>query len=116
MRRGLWLTAAFALGLAACEGGGDPVEQALREASAAHQAAATKTTAEAEATASAPAGDQAYVEAAIAEHQAAIARAEASLRETSDPVLRQLAQTTIDTRRAEMAALQAWRPGSTSSE
>ena len=113
MRRGLsaiTITAGLALNLAACEGGGDPVEQALREASAAHQAAATKTTAEVEATPSAPTGDQAYVEQAIAEHRAAIARAEASLRETSDPALRLLAQTTIDTRKAEIAALQAWRP------
>jgi uncharacterized protein (DUF305 family) len=118
MRRpgALTLTAAFALGLAACEGGGDPVEQALREASAAHQAAATQTTAEVEARPSAPAGDQAYVEAAIEEHRAAIARAESTLRATSDPALRQLAQRTIDTRKAEIAVLQAWRPGSTSGE
>lgn len=108
--------AAVAVALSACEGGGDPVEQALREASAAHQAAATQTTAEAEARPSAPTGDQAYVEEAIAQHRAAIARAEASLRETSDPALRQLAQTTIDTRKAEIAALQAWRPASTSGE
>ena len=108
--------AGVAVALSACEGGGDPVEQALRETSAAHHAAATKTTAEAEAAPSAPTGDQAYVEEAIAEHRAAIARAEASLRETSDPALRQLAQTTIDTRRAEIAALQAWRPASASSE
>lgn len=98
------------MSLAACEGGGDPVEQALREASAAHQAAATQTTAEAEAKPSALTGDQAYVEQAIAEHRAAIERAEASLRETSDPALRRLAQTTIDTRKAEISALQAWQP------
>lgn len=30
--------------LSACDGGGDPVEQALRDASAAHQAAAARTT------------------------------------------------------------------------
>lgn len=35
--------------LAACKGGGDPVEQALRETSAANHAAAAQTTAEAEA-------------------------------------------------------------------
>ena len=102
--------AAVAVGLSACEGGGDPVEQALREASAAHQAAAAETTAEIEARSAAPAADQAYVEAAIEEHRATIARAEASLRETSDPALRQLARTTIETRRAEITALQAWRP------
>jgi uncharacterized protein (DUF305 family) len=113
MRRGRWLATAFALGLAACEGGGDPVEQALREASAAHQAAAARTTAEVEA---APDADRAYVEAAIAEHRATIARAEASLRETSDPSLRQLAQTTIDALKAEIAALEAWRPGAARDE
>lgn len=108
--------AGLALLLSACEGGGDPVEQALREASAAHQAAATETTAEQETRSSAPASDQAYVEAAIEEHRAAIARAEASLRETSDPALRELARTTIETRKAEIATLQAWRPAPTSKE
>jgi len=108
--------AGLGLLLSACEGGGDPVEQALREASAAHQAAATETTAEIEARAAAPAADQAYVEAAIEEHRAAIARAEASLRESSDPALRELARTTIETRKAEIAALQAWRASPTSGE
>ena len=108
--------AGFALLLSACEGGGDPVEQALREASAAHQAAAAETTAEIEARSAAPAADQAYVEAAIEEHRAAIARAEATLRETSDPALRQLARTTIETRRGEITALQAWRPAPTPGE
>lgn len=113
MRRGLiglGLTTSLLLGLAACEGGGDPVEQALREASATHQAAATPTTDETKSGRPATESDQAYVEAAIEEHRAAIARAEASLRQTSDPALRQLARTTIDTRRAEIAALEAWRP------
>lgn len=108
--------AGLALLLSACEGGGDPVQQALREASAAHQAAATETTAEVEARSAAPAADRAYVEAAIEEHRAAIARAEATLRETSDPALRQLARTTIDARRAEIAALQTWRPANASAE
>lgn len=116
----IWL-AGLALLLSACEGGGDPVEQALREASAAHQAAATETTAEIEAKSSTPAADtpaadQAYVEAAIEEHLAAIARAESTLRETSDPALRQLARTTIEARKAEIAALQAWRPANASAE
>ena len=108
---------ALVLVLSACKGGGDPVDQALREASAAHQAAATETTAEIEArSAAAPAADRAYVEAAIQEHHAAIARAESTLRQTSDPALRQLARTTIEARKAEIAALQAWRPVPTSSE
>jgi hypothetical protein len=47
MRAALGL--AVLLMLVACKGGGDPVEQALRETSAANHAAATQTTAEAEA-------------------------------------------------------------------
>jgi len=117
MRRSLTaLALAAGLALGACEGGGDPVEQALRDASAERQAAATRTTAELEARQAAPAADQAYVEAAIEEHRDAIARAEASLKASSDPALRALAQTTIDTRKAEIAALQAWRPAAASSE
>lgn len=119
MRRGLAAAAlmtGLTLGLSACEGGGDPVEQALRDAAAARQAAATPTTAEVEARRSASAPDQAYVEAAIEEHRAAIARAEASLRQSSDPALRQLAEATIDTRKAEIAALEAWRPSAAASE
>ena len=110
----LALTVGLASGLGACKGGGDPVEQALREAAAARQAAATRTTAEIEAAAPSTGTDQAYVEAAIEEHRAAIARADASLRQTSDPALRQLARTTIETRKAEIAALEAWRPTATS--
>ena len=110
------LVLAAGLGLAACEGGGDPVEQALREASAAHQAAATQTTAEVEAARPAPGADRAYVEAAIEEHRDAIANAEATLAASSDPALRQLAERTIETRRAEIAALQAWKPTAASGE
>lgn len=116
MRRPPAALAGLVLLLSACEGGGDPVEQALREASAAHRAAATRTTAEIEAKPAAPAADQAYVEAAIEEHRAAIARAESTLRETSDPALRQLAQTTIEARKAEIADLQAWRPATAPGE
>ena len=119
MRRGLTaiaLTAGLGLGLAACEGGGDPVEQALRDASAARQAAATPTTAEVEAARPVPGADQAYVEAAIEEHLDAIANAEASLAASSDPALRQLAERTIETRRVEIAALRAWKPAAAASE
>ena len=51
MRAALGLAALLLL--AACKGGGDPVEQALRETSAANHAAAAQTTAEAEAQVSA---------------------------------------------------------------
>lgn len=43
------LPVALVLLLAACDGGGDPVQQALRDTSAANHAAAARTTAEAEA-------------------------------------------------------------------
>jgi uncharacterized protein (DUF305 family) len=107
---GLTLVGGLALGLSACEGGGDPVEQALRDAAAARQAAATPTTAEEQARRPAGDADRAYIEAAIDEHRKAIALAEASLRSSSDPELHRLARTTIEARRAEIAALQAWSP------
>ncbi|MDY6925131.1 MAG: DUF305 domain-containing protein [Pseudomonadota bacterium] len=117
MRRGLTaLALAAGMALTACEGGGDPVEQALRDASAERQAAATRTTAEIEATRPARGADQAYVAAAIEEHRDAIANAEASLAASSDPALRQLAERTIETRRAEIAALQAWKPAAATGE
>lgn len=50
IRAGLTI-AGLAVVLAACDGGGDPVQQALRDASAARHAAATPATAEVEPTA-----------------------------------------------------------------
>ena len=70
-------SAALVLMLAACEGG-DPVESAMRDASAANHAAATPTTAETEAvdhaamghgTAAKTPGDQAFAASEIAMHE-----------------------------------------------
>src|SRR5690606_25739265 len=82
--------------LAACEGGGDPVEQALRETAAAHQAAATRTTAEIEATAPNPSTtDQVRVARMIVHNEEAMATAEAVLRESRDPRVRRMAQAVV---------------------
>ncbi|MBA4808568.1 DUF305 domain-containing protein [Brevundimonas sp.] len=94
--------------LAACDGGGDPVQQALREASAAHQAAATRTTAEMQAAAQT--ADQAYVAKMIAHHEGAVATARVALRDSRDPEIRRMAQRIIDTRTREIAEMKTWAP------
>ena len=99
---------ALLLVLGACDGGGDPVQQALREASAANQAAATRTTAEMQAAAQT--ADQAYVAKMIAHHESAVATARVALRDSRDPEIRRMAQMVIDTRTREIAELKAWSP------
>ena len=109
------------LALTACDGGGDPVQQALRDASAARHAAATPATAEVEpaahdghaaigstpgdrafaasealmqrrmAAASGQTVDQAYIAKMIAHHQGAVATAEVALRDSRDPEIRRMA-------------------------
>ena len=126
--------------LTACDGGGDPVEQALRDASAARHAAATPTTEEAQAashaghdmTGPAPGDkafaaseakmhekmaaasgqtlDQAYVAKMIAHHEGAVAMARVALDESRDPDIRRMAQGVIDTQTREIAEMKAWRP------
>ncbi|WP_299173173.1 DUF305 domain-containing protein [uncultured Brevundimonas sp.] len=102
--------------LAACDGGGDPVQQALRETSAAHQAAATRTTAEMQAAAQTAAltadqtADQAYVAKMIAHHEGAVATARVALRDSRDPEIRRMAQRIIDTRTREIAEMKTWAP------
>ncbi|MFN7128889.1 MAG: DUF305 domain-containing protein [Brevundimonas sp.] len=94
--------------LAACDGGGDPVQQALREASAANQAAATRTTAEIQAASQT--ADQAYVAKMIAHHESAVATARAALRDSRDPEIRRMAQSIVETQTREIAELKAWAP------
>jgi len=97
--------------LTACDGGGDPVQQAMREASAAHQAAVVKdgaitTTVRPAATD----GDQALVAGMIEQHRAGMAAADAALTQSSDPEVRRMARSIKDRQMGEIAELQAWKP------
>lgn len=100
--------------LGACEGGGDPVQQALRDTAAANHAATVKETAfvspSSEADTGGVAADQAYVAEMIAHHRSAIASAETALKESRDPEVRRMAQAVIDARTREIAEMQAWTP------
>ncbi len=140
--------AGLALTLAACDGGGDPVQQALRDASAERQAALVKDgtvsgpepTQEAAdvgerhwegrptrsdyafrssdralqasmAAASGHTPEESYAARMIAHHEGAIAMAKVALAESTDPEIRRIAQTTLDTRTTELAELRAWQAG-----
>jgi len=97
--------------LIACDGGGDPVEQALRETAAAHQAAATRTTAEIEAAApSRSTTDQVHVARMIVHNEEATATAQAALRDSRNPEVRRMAQAVVDVRTRESAEMKAWTP------
>lgn len=103
--------AALALPLVACDGGGDPVQQALRDASAERHAAALKTTDELERqTPVSRSAEPALASALIADHEAAIATARRVLDQSQDAELRRLAQATLDTRTTELTQLRAWQP------
>ncbi len=129
--------AALALTLSACDGGGDPVQQALREASAENHAATVQ-----EGVVSAPAHagghgatpgdrafaaseaamhtdmarasgetvDEAYIAKMIEHHRGAVAMAEVALRESRDPEVRRMAQVVVDTQTREIAEMRAWKP------
>lgn len=115
MRRALALTALLAL--TACDGGGDPVEQALRETAAANHSARVKETATAEPSpARADMPDRIRVAGMIAQHRAAVTTAEAALRDSRDPEIRRIAQATIETRTREIAELEAWTPAPQSAD
>lgn len=126
--------------LSACDGGGDPVQQALRDTSAANQAAAARTTEQIEApvhaghdmggstpgdkafaaseaemhrkmaAASGRTIDQAYVAKMIAHHEGAVAMAKVALRDSRDPEIRRMAQSVVDTQTREIAEMKAWAP------
>lgn len=132
-----------ALALTACEGGGDPVQQAMRDASAERQAATVKDGEvsgadhaamghgavvsagdaafaaseqlmhEKMAAASGETIDQAYVAKMIAHHEGAVAMAEVALRDSRDPEIRRMAQAVVDTQTREIAEMRAWRPAAT---
>ena len=135
----LLLASSLPLLLVACDGGGDPVEQAMRETSAKNQAATVVegvvsgpedhsahtggptaadqafAASEAEmhrlmAAASGETVDQAYIAKMIAHHQGAVAMAEVALRDSRDPEVRRMAQAVIDIQTREIAEMRAWRP------
>ena len=131
------LLAALALTLSACDGGGDPVQQALREASAENHAATVQ-----EGVVSAPAHagghgstpgdqafaaseaamhtrmarasgetvDQAYIAKMIEHHRGALAMADVALAQSRDPEIRRMAGLVKDAQTREIAEMRAWRP------
>lgn len=102
-----------ALALTACDGGGDPVQQALRETAAANQSAAVRETA----TVSDPVpAEQIFVARMIAHHREAIATADAALAQSRDPEIRRMAQAVKDARTREIAEMQAWKPAAASGQ
>lgn len=132
------LIAISLLTLAACDGGGDPVNQALRDASAARHAATVKdgavsgpahaghtpTTGAGDAVfaaseasmhakmaaASGDTVDSAYIAKMIAHHEGAVEMAEVALRDSRDPEIRRMAQAVVDTQTREIAEMRAWKP------
>lgn len=129
----------LALTLSACDGGGDPVEQALRDASAenhaetvqegvvsapahaaSHGAAAGDrafAASEAEmhagmAKASGGTVDEAYIAKMIEHHRGAVAMADVALAQSRDPEIRRMAGLVKDAQTREIAEMRAWRPAS----
>lgn len=108
MRR--YLLCLAVLGVAACEGGGDPVDQAVREISANYQAQAVKDgtiSGPAPEKAEVTAQDQQLIQTLIAEHKADIAKWRDVAATTSDPQLKALAQRTLAERTKALAELEA---------
>lgn len=125
------------LTLSACDGGGDPVQQALRDASAENHAATVQ-----EGVVSAPAHaadhgatpgdeafaaseaamhagmarasgatvDEAYIAKMIEHHRGAVAMADVALAQSRDPEIRRMAGLVKDAQTREIAEMRAWRP------
>jgi hypothetical protein len=107
---GLGLAVTLTLALASCDGE-DPVDSALRDASAARHAAAALTTEQQQArsaSASAPSGDQALVADLLKAEREARTAAERAQARATDPSLRQLAEAQAADSSARIAALEAW--------
>lgn len=124
--------------LAGCEGGGDPVEQALRDASSANHAATVRdgevsVTSHASrshgstpgdqafaaseaamhtgmASASGETVDEAYIAKMIEHHRGAVAMADVALAQSRDPEIRRMARAVKDAQTREIAEMRAWRP------
>lgn len=108
MRR--YLLCLAVLGVAACEGGGDPVDQAVREISSNYHAKAVK-----DGTISGPSPekteisqqDQEMIQSLISANKADIAKWREVANTTSDPQLKALAQRTLAERSKALAELEA---------
>ncbi len=100
------------LALAACEGGGDPVQQALRDASAERQAAAYQGYDQVSPapSVSSAADDQGRADALLARHRATLAEAQRIEGDAADPALGARATAARMHAEAEIEALEAWRP------
>lgn len=137
--RAVLTTLLASLALAACDGGGDPVQQALRETATANQSAAVKETATASAgahgstrhglsggdrafmaseaamhagmaAASGETVDEAYIAKMIEHHRGAVAMADVALARSQDPEIRRMAQAVKAAQTREIAEMQAWKP------
>lgn len=107
------LVLAAAATLCACDGGGDPVQQALQEASTANQAAQVRTgtvsTADlATGRPGASPDDQALVARMITQQRAGVTLADTALAQSTDPDVRRMAQALRDRQTRDIAELQAW--------
>ena len=121
MRFAAVAVSASSLVLSACEGGGDPVQQALRDASAERHAATVRVydedVAPGRVSQTPPATpDHIFVRAMILRHEGARDSAQAALARSTDPEIRRMAEATIESRTREIAELQAWKPANPPAE